>query len=110
MATTTDKLTEFKKDDSGKTDLSMLPFEELLYVAKVLEYGAVKYEKNNWKKPVPWCRLMSACLRHLTAWLGKKDQDPDTAHLEGVTHIHHAICSLLFISYQQRNNVGTDDR
>jgi hypothetical protein len=99
-------LPDFKKEDSSKAMMGFLPWAELEEIAKVLDYGAQKYERGNWRKPVSWLRLVSACVRHISAWCRGQDKDPDT----GFSHLHHAVCSLLFLAHHQRKGTGTDDR
>ena len=42
--------TDFKKNDGGKPRWTMVPFVAVDKVVGVLEYGAGKYGKDNWKK------------------------------------------------------------
>jgi hypothetical protein len=98
--------TSAKKNDSQKPDLSMLPFESIIEVCRVMDYGAIKYDKHNWRKGMNWTRLSSAVLRHLFAWISGEDKDPET----GITHLAHAACGLLFLISYEKGQVGNDDR
>jgi hypothetical protein len=96
----------FKKDDSGKTRLDLLPFEALEEVGRVLTFGANDYGANNWTKGCDWSRYLGACLRHVFSWASGEDKDPKS----GLSHLAHAVCCLLFLWSLQRWNRGTDDR
>jgi len=94
------------KHDDGKTELGLLPFAPIEEVAKVLGYGAKKYQKYNYKGGFEYTRLIGAALRHLFAFARGQDKDPET----GLSHVAHAVCNLLFLLDQQIASTGTDDR
>jgi hypothetical protein len=105
-----DTLTEAVKHDDGKPDWSLVPFESLEGMVKVLEFGAKKYDNWNWTTNggFPYMRVMRSCLRHLFAWSRGEDLDPES----GLSHIHHAMCNLLFISHYigNKEKFNKDDR
>mgnify|MGYP006427214135 FL=1 len=79
------------RHNSGKPDYSLIPMAALAEVAKVLEYGASKYERGNWLKPTSW-EVSFACLqRHMSAWQAGEDNDDES----GRSHIAHAACNLI---------------
>ena len=94
------------KHDSGKIRVDLLPTEALTEVAKVLTFGASKYDAWNWKKGFAWSRLYGAALRHLFAWHQREDHDPES----GLLHLAHAGCCVLFLLAHQVLELGTDDR
>lgn len=98
-------LTSGVKHDHGKPPLDLLPFEALLEVAKVLDFGAKKYARNNWRSGFLWSRLLAAALRHLFAWGMGERKDPET----GLSHLAHAACMVLFLITHEVKNYGTDD-
>lgn len=81
--------------DEGKTDWSLMPFDAVEEINKVLEFGAKKYAPNNWKKGFPVNKVLNSCLRHLFSFLRGEEVDPES----GLSHIAHAACNLLFILY-----------
>ena len=101
---------EAVKHDDGKADWSLVPFESLEGMVKVLEFGAQKYAGWNWTTNggFPYMRVMRSCLRHLFAWSRGEDKDPES----GLSHIHHAMCNLLFISHYigNKEKYNKDDR
>ncbi|MEN9763182.1 MAG: hypothetical protein RI906_3008 [Pseudomonadota bacterium] len=90
----------------AKTRFDLIPFEAIGEIADVLEYGANKYEAHNWARGAEWSRYFSALCRHIFAWWGGEDKDPET----GFSHLAHAGCNLLFLMTFQRRSWGTDDR
>lgn len=98
------------KHDDGKADWSLVPFESLEGMVKVLEFGAKKYDGWNWTTNggFSYMRVMRSCLRHLFAWSRGEDLDPES----GLSHIHHAMCNLLFISHYigNKDKYNKDDR
>lgn len=80
------------KHDNEKPMLSLLPASLILEVGKVLTYGANKYEPHNWRKGISQARLISAALRHITAYNEGENVDKES-HLH---HLAHAICELSF--------------
>ncbi len=83
-----------RKFDTGKTDFSLLPLEPIEQVAKVMTFGAAKYERDNWQLLKDGKnRYFAACLRHLWAWAKGEYQDPES----GLPHLAHAACCVLFL-------------
>lgn len=66
------------KHDQEKTRLELLDPIWLEGTGKVLTFGARKYAAWNWKKGIQLSRLLGACLRHIFAFLGGEDKDPET--------------------------------
>lgn len=83
------------KFDTGKLDWSLLPYEALEEVVKVLEYGKHKYAAHNWSSNggFKYTRVFNALMRHTLAFMRGEDKDPET----GLSHIAHAACNILFL-------------
>jgi len=81
------------RDNAGKPDLSYLlglP-KALEALSVVFEQGAIKYERNNWKKGgKPDAEYLGAALRHIFKATNNEDFDPET----GALHLAHAIWNL----------------
>ena len=86
--------------------MSLLPTKATLKVARVLSFGAKKYGDHNWLQGMRWTRLSSACLRHLFAWIGGEDKDPES----GISHLAHAACNLLMLLEYEERGIGENDR
>lgn len=94
------------KYDKGKSPLSMIPNSFINGVADVLDFGAKKYHRDNWKKGMEWTRLVDSCLRHVTTWNEGEDLDPESK----LSHLKHAACNLAFLIEYEEKKLGKDDR
>ena len=94
------------KYDLGKPPLSLLPRAALEYEAQVMDFGAKKYGRDNWRLGMDHSRLLDACLRHVVAHVDGEDFDPES----GLPHLAHARCCLGFLLHYCSHGVGTDDR
>lgn len=94
------------KHDQGKPPMSLLPMGALKEVAKVMDFGAKKYGRHNYKNGMDWSRLLDANLRHLSSFIEGEDLDPETQ----LSHIAHATCCSLFLLEYILSNTGKDDR
>lgn len=73
--------------------MHLLPPKSMLEVAKVLTFGASKYDEENWRKLEDLQnRYSSAALRHIFSHIDGSELDEDS----GLSHLAHAICCLLF--------------
>ena len=99
-------LTEGVKDDGGKNRLDLLSARWIQGVGKVLTFGAAKYADHNWRRGLKLSRCLAAALRHLFAFLGGEDCDPET----GLSHLYHASCSLMFAAELHETHPELDDR
>lgn len=91
--------TEGKKLDAGKRRFTLLPWSVVGEVVDVLEFGARKYAVDNWMDvPNGEQRYIDAALRHIAADLHGEDVDPES----GLPHLAHAICSIMFARWFQR--------
>jgi hypothetical protein len=92
------------KYDGEKPDYSLIPFEALDEIVKVLTYGARKYGRENWHKLENLeKRYFAACLRHLSAYGRGERLDQET----GKHHLAHAGCCVLFILWKELKNART---
>lgn len=98
------------RDDSNKTNWSLMPFEALEEINKVLEFGATKYSANNWQEGTgfKYSRVLNSLLRHVFAFMRGEDKDPES----GLSHMAHAGCNVLFILYylKKKARYANDDR
>lgn len=96
--------------DSGKTDWSLMPFEAVEEINKVLEFGARKYAAHNWQRGdgFKYSRVVNSLLRHVFAWMRGEDRDPES----GFSHLAHAGCNIIFLLYYERykSKYNLDDR
>lgn len=97
---------EGKKFDNGKPPIGLVPGIAIEEIAKVLAFGAEKYDEYNWAKGMKWSRLYHAALRHIYAWINKDDLDKET----GLSHLAHAACCIVFLLVYEKLHLGKDDR
>lgn len=100
------KKNEGVKHDQHKIRWDLVPFDAVNEIAKVLTFGAAKYEARNWEKGMDWSRAFGALQRHLTRWFHGQDKDKETR----LTHLANAGCCLFFLLSWELRQVGKDDR
>lgn len=94
------------KHDQEKPDMSLLSASALFRIAEVMTYGKKKYSAHNWRGGLAFSRLLSACLRHIVAYVGGEDKDPET----GLSHLAHASCCLMMLLEFETTRPDLDDR
>ncbi len=99
------------KHDSGKLDWSLIPWDSVEEILKVLEFGKHKYAAWNWSSNggFKYTRIFNSLIRHLFAWVRGEDKDPES----GLSHLAHAGCNILFLLYFVRHKdkyTTNDDR
>jgi hypothetical protein len=93
---------EGTKFDEGKLPLDLWSPYAIEETARVLAFGAIKYEPHNWAKGISYRRVFGALLRHLWAfWRGEEYDDE-----WGLHHLAHAMCCLMFLLHYE---VGPKD-
>jgi hypothetical protein len=94
------------KFDSGKLRMDLLPPDVLEALAQILTDGAVKYGNRNWERGMAWSRPYAALMRHLLAFWGGQDIDPESGH----PHLWHVMTNAAFLVAYQQREIGEDDR
>jgi hypothetical protein len=84
------KADRYNKD---KPKLSLIGLDCLEPCARVLEFGAKKYSRDNWRKGLPVTEIIDSLLRHLSALQRGELIDPES----GEGHIGHIQCNALFL-------------
>ena len=88
------------KHDANKLPLELVDWAFINEIAEVLELGRKKYSANNWQKlDNAEDRYFAAAMRHLIAWRQGETHDLES----GLSHLSHAACNLMFLSYFERN-------
>lgn len=79
--------------NDGKPQYSLIDLQALEQCARVLEFGAKKYARNNWKKGLPITQILDSLLRHVAALASGELIDPES----GLPHIGHIQCNAMFL-------------
>jgi len=78
--------------NDGKPKLSRVWWGILTPIAKVLEFGATKYDWDNWKKGLDRQELLDSLGRHVQALMDDELHDEDSK----LHHIAHILCNCMF--------------
>lgn len=92
--------------NEGKSQWSLVSFESIEPMVKVLEFGAKKYAPYNWAKGLKVTECTDSMMRHLTAFMKGEDNDPES----GISHVGHIMCNAMFLEYMMKNRPDMDDR
>ena len=92
------KMEQAERLNSGKAEYSLLDLKSLEPCVRVLEFGARKYSRDNWKKGMPREKIIDSMMRHLAALIDGEENDPES----GLSHIGHIQCNALFLG--NKNN------
>jgi hypothetical protein len=95
------------RSNTGKVDLSLVPFHLLAGCARVLMTGSKKYAPWNWAKGGKWSTPMDCLLRHLFKWwFFGEELDKES----GEHHLDHVQANLLFLIHYKDTFPDGDDR
>ena len=94
------------RDNAGKPRWSLVDFDALEPMVRVLEFGAQKYGDNNWKKGLKTTEICESLLRHIIAYLNCENNDSESK----LPHIGHILCNAMFLSYMTQFRPDCDTR
>jgi hypothetical protein len=95
-----------KRLNEGKVPLDMVPTSMLYAVARVMEYGAQKYEKDNWRRGMKWSVPYACAMRHLLKWFEGEEADEES----GESHLYHVLCNIAMLIEYSGTCPELDDR
>jgi hypothetical protein len=111
-------LEQFKDQDPGHTDdegvkfdknkvrYDLIPGDALHELARVYTYGSIKYDDNNWRKGIKWCRIFGALMRHAWSFWRGEDLDQES----GLPHLAHACWACMTLLNYMSTKPELDDR
>jgi uncharacterized protein YuzB (UPF0349 family) len=91
--------------NQGKVQWSLVDYKSIEPMVRVLEYGCLKYSKNNWKKGMPVSQIIESMLRHTYKLLEGELVDPES----GIEHVGHIQCNAMFLAYVLREKPEYND-
>jgi len=96
------------KYDDGKPRLGLVPPHAMLGMGRALTYGALKYDSYNYKQGIglDHNRYYDALLRHLFAWIGGEDNDPESK----LNHLDHVLACSAMLADAVYSGIGNDTR
>ena len=81
--------------NEGKPKWSLVHYESLVPMIRVLEFGALKYAPFNWQKEMDLKEILESMQRHLAALMDGEEIDKES----GISHMGHIQCNALFYNY-----------
>lgn len=92
--------------NAGKTQWSLVDFDAIEDMVKVLEFGAEKYSANNWKKGLSVSEILDSMQRHINALRRGENIDLES----NLPHWGHIGCNYMFLEYMMKYKLEMDDR
>lgn len=92
--------------NTGKLPVHLVPVSAIGAMADVLKYGALKYSERNWEKGHQYSVPYACLLRHLMAWWGGEDKDPES----GLPHTYHVLMNAAMLVEYEQLEQDFDDR
>jgi len=93
--------------NKGKLEWSLMPWDALACLPRVIMYGAKKYAPRNWEYGMEYSIVYDCAVRHLTAWWLRDPYDKESR----LSHLWHSAINILFlITYELRGFTNYDDR
>ena len=83
-----------------------MPLTALFDLARVYNMGAQKYSAHNFRKGYEWSKSFNSLMRHLLAFWGGEDLDPES----GLPHISHAAWHCFTLHSFMIEHPEHDDR
>ena len=94
------------RHNAGKPRWSLVDFDALEPMVRVLEHGAEEYGENNWRKGLKTTEICDSLIRHIKSYLNCEDIDGKS----GLPHVGHILCNALFLSYMHLFRPDCDTR
>jgi hypothetical protein len=90
---------EAMRFNQGKPDFTLVDFKSLEPMVRVLEFGANKYARHNWRKGLSKENILGSLQRHVGKLIDKVNKGEDEVDEETLIHeIGHIMCNCMFYS------------
>ena len=93
----------FKKNEKaeGKVDLTLFPMDAFEGICRILQFGAAKHGRDNWREgvddPDAQRRILAAMMRHYAALQRGETLDLGEGG-SGESHVLHMACNAVFLA------------
>lgn len=99
-----------QREKLGAIRYDYMPFIEVAEAyARVAEFGARKYDTDNWMKGLPTSQIFGSLMRHTWAWM-RGEQYDNGPKGSGLLHTDHILWNAVALVYNQANKPECDDR
>lgn len=83
------------KETQGKLRVELVPTSAIIALAKVFEFGAIKYKEWSWRKADDANnKYYAALMRHLLAWRRGEEIDPES----NLPHLFHVLTNAAILA------------
>lgn len=65
-----------RSDAPNRGRPSLMPFDAIIELSKIMEAGAEIHDARNWEKGIPESAYLDSCIRHLDKYLAGFDNEP----------------------------------
>lgn len=86
--------------NENKPHWALVDFKSIEPMVKVLEYGTLKYSRDNWKKGLDTTEILESLSRHLFALMSGEEVDSESQ----LPHIGHIMCNAMMYQYHLNKN------
>ncbi len=81
--------------NEGKPKWTLVHFNSLVPLVRVLEYGAKKYAPYNWQNPMSRMDILDSMQRHMAKLIDGEENDEES----GLPHVGHILANAMFYSF-----------
>lgn len=99
----TNQQTKALRYNENKLKWSLVHWESLKPMVRVLEFGSKKYSPGNWKKGLDRNEILESMMRHLIALMDGEEVDPES----GEHHVGHILCNGMFYNFHHTPKENT---
>jgi len=91
--------------NEGKPKWSLVHYDSLIPMIRVLEFGAKKYAPFNWQKGLDLKEILESMQRHLAKLMDNEEIDTES----GISHMGHIQANAMFYNYHKnKENILKD--
>lgn len=95
-----------ERHNQNKLRWNLVDFKSVEEMLKVLEFGAVRYAPDNWKKGLNKEEILESTQRHLVELFNNNTIDDDSK----LHHMGHIMCNAMFYLFHERNGTFVKER